>query len=45
MPWEESMNYADSEMGHRLFKASKKNDYKFRDLMVRSIADESFTTR
>ena len=36
---------ADSEMSHRLFKASKKNDYKFRDLMVSIIADESFTTR
>ncbi|MDA7889776.1 DUF1585 domain-containing protein [Akkermansiaceae bacterium] len=36
---------ADSEMSHRLFKASKKNDYKFRDLMFSIIADESFTTR
>jgi len=36
---------ADSEIGYRLFKASKKNDYKFRDLMFSIIADESFTTR
>ena len=39
------MNYADSEMIHRLLEASKKNDYKFRDLMVGIIADESFTKR
>ena len=39
------MNYADSEMIHRLLEASKKNDYKLRDLMLSIIADESFTTR
>ena len=39
------MNYADSEMIHRLLAASKKNDYKLRDLMVGIIADESFTKR
>jgi hypothetical protein len=39
------MNYADSEMIHRLLEASKKNDYKLRDLMVSIIADESFTKR
>ena len=39
------MNYADAEMIHRLLEASKKNDYKFRDLMVSIIADESFTKR
>ena len=39
------MNYADSEMVHRLLAASKKNDYKLRDLMVGIIADESFTKR
>jgi cytochrome c553 len=39
------MNYADSEMVHRLLAASRKNDYKLRDLMVSFIADESFTKR
>jgi len=39
------MTYADSEMIHRLLEASKKNDYKLRDLMVSIIADESFTKR
>jgi len=39
------MNYADSEMIHRLLAASRKNDYKLRDLMVSIIADESFTKR
>lgn len=39
------MNYADSKMIHRLLEASKKNDYKLRDLMVSIIADESFTKR
>ena len=39
------MNYADSEMLHRLLEGSKKNDYKLRDLMVSFIADESFTKR
>ncbi len=39
------MSYADSEMIHRLLEASKKNDYKLRDLMVGIIADESFTKR
>ena len=39
------MNYADSEMVHRLLAASRKNDYKLRDLMVGFIADESFTKR
>ena len=39
------MNYADSEMLHRLLEASKKNDYKLRDLMVSIIADVSFTKR
>ena len=39
------MNYADSEMIHRLLEASKNNDYKLRDLMVSIIADESFTKR
>jgi len=39
------MNYSDSEMIHRLLEASKKNDYKLRDLMLSIIADESFTTR
>ena len=39
------MNYADSEMIHRLLEASKKNDYKLRDLMVSIVADESFTKR
>ena len=37
------MDYADSEMIHRLLEASKKDDYKLRDLMVSIIADESFT--
>jgi len=40
-----NMNYADSEMIHRLLEESKKNDYKFRDLIVSIIADESFTKR
>jgi len=39
------MNYADTEMIHRLLEASKKNDYKLRDLMISIIADESFTKR
>jgi hypothetical protein len=39
------MDYADSEMIHRLLEASKENDYKLRDLMVSIIADESFTKR
>lgn len=39
------MNYADSEMIHRLLDGSKKNDYKLRDLMMSIIADESFTKR
>ena len=39
------MNYSDSEMIDRLLEASKKNDYKLRDLMVSIIADESFTKR
>jgi hypothetical protein len=39
------MNYSDSEMINRLLEASKKNDYKLRDLMVSIIADESFTKR
>jgi len=39
------MNYADSEMIHRLLEASKKNDYKLRDLIISIIADESFTKR
>ena len=39
------MNYGDSDMLHRLLEASKKNDYKLRDLMVSIIADESFTKR
>jgi len=39
------MNYADSEMIHRLLEGSKKNDYKLRDLMISIIADESFTKR
>ena len=39
------MNYADSEVIHRLLEASRKNDYKLRDLMVSIIADESFTKR
>ena len=39
------MNYADSEMIHRLLDASKKNDYSLRDLIVSIIADESFTKR
>lgn len=39
------MNYSDSEMIHRLLDGSKKNDYKFRDLIVSIIADESFTKR
>ncbi len=39
------MNYADSEMIHRLLEASKKNDYKLRDLMLSIIADEAFTKR
>ncbi len=39
------MNYADSEMIHRLLEASQKNDYKLRDLMLSIIADESFTKR
>ena len=39
------MNYADSEMIHRLLEASEKNDYKLRDLMLSIIADESFTKR
>ena len=39
------MNYADSEMIHGLLEASKKNDYKLRDLMLSIIADEAFTKR
>jgi len=39
------MNYADSGMIHRLLAASRKNDYKLRDLMIGIIADESFTKR
>ena len=39
------MNYADSEMLQRLLEASKKNDYKLRDLILSIIADESFTNR
>ncbi|MGB0609352.1 MAG: DUF1592 domain-containing protein [Verrucomicrobiales bacterium] len=39
------MNYSDSEMIDRLLEASEKNDYKFRDLMISIIADESFTKR
>ena len=39
------MNYADSEMIHRLLEASKKNDYKLRDLIISIIADASFTKR
>jgi hypothetical protein len=39
------MNYADSEMIQRLLESSKKNDYKFRDLIVSIIADESFSKR
>ena len=39
------INYADSEMIHRLLEASKNNDYQLRDLMVSIIADESFTKR
>ena len=39
------MNYSDSEMIDRLLEASKKNDYKLRDLMVSIIADKSFTKR
>ena len=39
------MDYSDSEMIDRLLEASKKNDYKLRDLMVSIIADESFTKR
>ena len=39
------MHYADSEMINRLLAASRKNDYKLRDLMVGIIADESFTKR
>lgn len=39
------MNYADSEMIHRLLEASKNNDYQLRDLMVSIIADESFIKR
>jgi len=39
------MNYADSEVIYRLLEASKKNDYKLRDLMISIIADESFTKR
>jgi hypothetical protein len=39
------MNYADSDMLHRLLESSKKNHYKLRDLMVSIIAAESFTKR
>jgi hypothetical protein len=39
------MHYADSEMINRLLAASRKNDYKLRDLIVSIIADESFTKR
>ena len=39
------MDYSDSEMIDRLLEASKKNDYKLRDLMVSIIADKSFTKR
>ena len=39
------MNYADSEMIHRLLEGLKKNDYKLRDLIVSIIADESFAKR
>ena len=39
------MNYADSDMIQRLLEASKKDDYKLRDLIVSIIADESFTKR
>ena len=39
------MNYADSEMIHRLLEASKKNDYKFRDLILSIVADGAFAKR
>ncbi|MEC9096887.1 MAG: DUF1592 domain-containing protein [Planctomycetota bacterium] len=39
------MNYADSERIHRLLEASRTNDYKFRDLLISIIADDSFTKR
>ena len=39
------MNYADSERLQRLLETSKKHDYKFRDLLLGIIADESFTRR
>ena len=39
------MNYADSERLDHLLETSKKNDYKFRDLLLGIIADESFTRR
>lgn len=39
------MNYADSEMIHRLLEASRENDYRLRDLMLGIIADEAFTKR
>ena len=39
------MTYSDSDMIHRLLEASKKNDYKLRDLIVGIIADDSFTQR
>jgi hypothetical protein len=39
------MTYSDSMMLKRPLEASKKNDYKLRDLMVSIIADDSFTKR
>ena len=39
------MNYGDSGMIDRLLAASRKNDYKLRDLVVGIIADESFAKR
>ena len=39
------MDYGDSEMIRRLLEASKKNDYKLRDLMVSIISDESYAKR
>jgi len=39
------MSYADSEMIRRLLEELNKNGYKFRDLIVSIIADESFSKR
>jgi hypothetical protein len=39
------MNYGDAERIQSLLDASRKNDYKLRDLILSIIADDTFTTR